>query len=138
MNIVAAKVSYFMMPSTRTKKRSGETVDTKIPIRLGYRVEFDDALVVSVEGKPVKGTGTVVFYSFKHDSITITRPTTANYYKSGSVITDSVGKVQWNAGVKRKSLKLNEFEQKFGEVYVAKVKHGWFLAEVEEESKRAA
>lgn len=71
---------------------------------IGYRLHFDNNVTV--------------FYTRRTRTISVTYAPTKKYYRSGDVVTDSVGRVQWNEPVKIGAIKLSEARKHFSENFV--------------------
>ena len=91
---------------TPEKKKGGG------PIKVGVRIKFDNGMTIRppmTDGRVVEetGDGLSLFYSYQHDSWSMTLPRTPEY-KAGRINTDSDHKVIWNKSNKTTGLKFEE------------------------------
>lgn len=128
MEFTEAKVVY--APIGTTVDKNGEPKQSFV--RLGIKVTFDNG--VKIDGET--GPAGYAFYTFRHDSVSITRPAMPQRDSLNRVVKVK-GKIQWELPAKS-SNKLKVFETKFAPQFVELVKTGMVKAIQDEAEKRAA
>lgn len=128
MQFTEAKVVY--APIGMKPNKNGEMKQSFV--RLGIKVTFYNG--VKVEGQT--GPAGYAFYTFRHDSVSITRPAMPQRDSLNRVVMKN-GKIQWEEPTKS-SRKMKDFEKNFAPPFVALVKIGMVAAIQDEAEKRAA
>lgn len=128
LSFTEAKVVY--APIGMKPNKNGEMKQSFV--RLGIKVTFDNG--VKIDGET--GPNGYAFYTFRHDSVSITRPAMPQRDSLNRVVKVK-GKIQWEEQPKN-SNKLKEFKKKFSPAFVALVTMGMVAAIQDEAEKRAA
>lgn len=120
MRVAEAKIAR-MLACTPEELASYETEGKRPPTRaIGVRVLMDD--------------GVTAFWSFTHRTISVTYPGAVRRYKSGGIITDSVGTIEYDEPKKNKGLGVGAFMDAYGAKFALLVLGA--IAQVEKENGR--